>query len=325
VEQKEQYLYGPVPSRRLGLSLGIDIVPFKVCNLDCVYCQLGRTTQKSIERKEFIPAEDVLSELKNRIAEGLTADYITFSGSGEPTLNLKLGELITGAKKITKIPVAVLTNGTLLYMPDVRTDCSKADLILPSLDAGDQKTFEKINRPHPDINIEKVISGLCELRKQFAGQIWLEVFLVDSINTEARQLSSIKRAIELIRPDKIQLNTAVRPTADASVKPPELRRLRDIADFFGPKCEIIADMAKLPSPDSDDKDTAEKSAQFSADDTRAMETLLSMLKRRPCSLDDISSSLGFHRNQAVKYLTCLEQSRLISSERKNGIIFYKAI
>ncbi len=325
MEHKEQYLYGPVPSRRLGLSLGVDIVPFKVCTLDCVYCQLGRTTQKSIERKEFVPVKDVLSELKKRIAKGLTADYITFSGSGEPTLNSRLGKLISEVKKITTIPVAVLTNGTLFYRPDVRDDCSNADLIIPSLDAGDQKTFEKINRPHPDINIEKVISGLCELRKQFAGQIWLEVFLVDSINTEAQQLSSIKRAVELICPDKIQLNTAVRPTADASVKPPDTRRLRDIADFFGPKCEIIADMAKLPLPDSGDKDTAEKSAQFSADDTRAMETLLSMLKRRPCSLDDISSSLGIHRNQAVKYLTCLEQSRLISSERKNGIIFYKAI
>lgn len=314
-----------MPSRRLGLSLGVDIVPFKVCTLDCVYCQLGRTTQKSIERKEFVPVKDVLSELKKRIAKGLTADYITFSGSGEPTLNSRLGKLISEVKKITTIPVAVLTNGTLFYRPDVRDDCSNADLIIPSLDAGDQKTFEKINRPHPDINIEKVISGLCELRKQFAGQIWLEVFLVDSINTEAQQLSSIKRAVELICPDKIQLNTAVRPTADASVKPPDTRRLRDIADFFGPKCEIIADMAKLPLPDSGDRDTAEKSAQFSADDTRAMETLLSMLKRRPCSLDDISSSLGIHRNQAVKYLTCLEQSRLISSERKNGIIFYKAI
>jgi len=305
--------------------LGVDIVPFKVCTLDCVYCQLGRTTQKSIERKEFVPVKDVLSELKKRIAKGLTADYITFSGSGEPTLNSRLGKLISEVKKITTIPVAVLTNGTLFYRPDVRDDCSNADLIIPSLDAGDQKTFEKINRPHPDINIEKVISGLCELRKQFAGQIWLEVFLVDSINTEAQQLSSIKRAVELICPDKIQLNTAVRPTADASVKPPDTRRLRDIADFFGPKCEIIADMAKLPLPDSGDKDTAEKSAQFSADDTRAMETVLSMLKRRPCSLDDISSSLGIHHNQAVKYLTCLEQSRLISSERKNGIIFYKAI
>jgi len=325
VEHKEQYLYGPVPSRRLGLSLGVDIVPFKVCTLDCVYCQLGRTTQKSIERKEFVAVKDVLSELKKRIAKGLTADYITFSGSGEPTLNSRLGKLISEVKKITTIPVAVLTNGTLFYRPDVRDDCSNADLIIPSLDAGDQKTFEKINRPHPDINIEKVISGLCELRKQFAGQIWLEVFLVDSINTEAQQLSSIKRAVELICPDKIQLNTAVRPTADASVKPPDTRRLRDIADFFGPKCEIIADMAKLPLPDSGDKDTAEKSAQFSADDTRAMETVLSMLKRRPCSLDDISSSLGIHHNQAVKYLTCLEQSRLISSERKNGIIFYKAI
>lgn len=305
--------------------MGVDIVPFKVCSLDCVYCQLGRTTQKSIERKEFVSIEDVLSELRNRIAEGLTADYITFSGSGEPTLNSRLGELITGAKKITKIPIAVLTNGTLLYMPDVRADCSKADLIVPSLDAGDQQTFEKINRPHPDINIEKVISGLCELRKQFTGQIWLEVFLVDSINTEARQLSSIKRAVELIRPDKIQLNTAIRPTADASVKPPEALRLRGIADFFGPRCEIIADLAKLPTPGSGGEDATTEVPQFSADDTLAMETLLSMLKRRPCSLDDIVSSLGFHRNRVIKYLTRLEQSGLISSERKNRIIFYKAI
>jgi len=152
-------LYGPVPSRRLGLSCGIDIVPFKVCTLDCIYCQLGKTALTTIERKEYTPVESVLTELKEALAEGLQADYITIAGSGEPTLNSRLGELIDGLKNLTNIPVAVLTNGTLFYREDVRVDCSRADVIMPSLDAGDEHTFQRINRPNSVISIEKLISG----------------------------------------------------------------------------------------------------------------------------------------------------------------------
>jgi len=181
VAEEKKYLYGPVPSRRLGLSLGVDIVPFKVCTLDCVYCQLGRASRKTIERREYVPVKAVLAELKERLAQGVKADFITISGSGEPTLNSQLGELIDGIKKITDIPVAILTNGTLLYRQNVRADCAKADVVLPSLDAGDEQTFQKMNRPYSGLSIEKLIEGLLAFRNEFAGEFVLEVFFVEGL------------------------------------------------------------------------------------------------------------------------------------------------
>jgi len=240
VASEKKYFYGPVPSRRLGRSYGVDIVPFKVCTLDCVYCQLGKTTDRTIERKDYGPIEPILAELRETLAEGLEADFITIAGSGEPTLNLRLGELIDGIKKITDIPVAILTNGTLLYKKDVRADCAKADVVMPSLDAGDEQTFQKVNRPHNDISIENLISGLCAFREEFAGRIWLEVFFVEGLNTDAGQIPKIRDAIELIRPDKIQLNTAVRPTAEADIKRLDAEKLQAIAARLGPKCEVVA-------------------------------------------------------------------------------------
>ncbi len=302
-------MYGPVPSRRLGLSLGVDIVPVKVCTLDCIYCQIGRTTEKTIERKDYIPVEEVLAELRERLAQGLQADYITISGSGEPTLNSRLGELIDVIKKLTDIPVAILTNGTLLYRQDVRADCVKADVVLPSLDAGDEQAFQRVNRPHRDISIEKLISGLCAFRNEFTGQIWLEVFFIEGINTDAEQIAKIKDAIERIRPDKVQLNTAVRPTAEPNVKAMDDEKLRVIAGQLGEKCEVVADF--LPRH-------LGKHIESRAED------VLSMLKRRPCSIQNICSGLGIRRNEALKYISHLQKQGVIHSEKKDGMIFFMA-
>jgi len=309
VTDKIKYLYGPVPSRRLGLSLGVDIIPAKVCTLDCIYCQIGRTTEKTIERKNYTDIEAVLDELKKRVAQGLKADFITISGSGEPTLNSRLGELIDGIKKITSFPVAVLTNGTLLYRPDVRADCAKADVVLPSLDAGDQRAFQRINRPHNDISIEKVISGLCAFRNEFAGQIWLEVFFVDGLNTDSKQIAKIKDAIKRICPDKVQLNTAVRPTAEPNVKIVDAEKLQSIANQLGDKCEVIADFMLRHHVEHIE---------------RKAEDVLSMLKRRPCTLEDICGSLDIRRNEVLKYISYLKQQGVIHSEEKDGKIFFKA-
>jgi wyosine [tRNA(Phe)-imidazoG37] synthetase (radical SAM superfamily) len=309
VAQEKKYLYGPVPSRRLGLSLGVDIVPFKVCTLDCIYCQLGGTTQKTTERAEYVPAEAVLAELEERLSQGLKADFITMSGSGEPTLNSRLGDLIDGIKKITDVPVAILTNGTLLYRRDVRADCAKADVVLPSLDAGDKGAFEQINRPHKDIIIENLVSGLCDFRNEFAGQIWLEVFLIEGLNTDAEQIAKIKEAIEKIRPDKVQLNTAVRPTAETGVKRLNPEKLQAVAEQLGDKAEVVADF----SPGCCGEHIESKA-----------EDVLSMLKRRPCSLNDICSALGIHSNEALKYVTHLQQQGVVHSSEKDGIVFFKA-
>ena len=305
---EKKYFYGPVPSRRLGRSYGVDIVPFKVCTLDCVYCQLGKTTDRTIKRKDYGPIEPILAELRETLAEGLEADFITIAGSGEPTLNSRLGELIDGIKKITDIPVAILTNGTLLYKEDVRADCANADLLMPSLDAGDEQTFQRINQPHNDISIENVISGLYAFRDEFAGRIWLEVFFVEGLNTDAEQIAKIRDAIELIRPDKIQLNTAVRPTAEADIMKLDAEKLQAIAARLGPKCEVVADF----SLSHHGKPFGNKA-----------EDVLSILKRRPCSLNDICSGLGIGRNEALKYVTGLEHKGIIHSEKKDGRIFFK--
>jgi len=307
--KKKTYLYGPVPSRRLGRSLGVDIVPAKVCTLDCVYCQIGRTTDKSVERKDYTDIEAILTELKERLAAGLKADFITISGSGEPTLHSRLGELIDGIKKITNIPVAVITNGTLLYKPDVRADCAKADVVLPSLDAGDQRAFQRINRPHTDISIEKLISGLCAFRNEYAGQIWLEVFFVEGLNTDSEQIAKIKSAIERICPDKVQLNTAVRPTAEPNIKSVDAEKLKSIAGLLGEKCEVVADFM----PHHHDVYFESKA-----------EDVLSMLKRRPCTLEDVCRGLDINRNEALKYITGLKGQGVIDSEEKDGTIFFKA-
>ena len=306
---EKKYFYGPVPSRRLGRSYGVDIVPFKVCTLDCIYCQLGKTTEKIIERKDYGPIEPMLAKLKETLAEGLEADFITIAGSGEPTLNLRLGELTDGIKKITDIPVAILTNGTLLYKEDVRADCAKADVVMPSLNAGDEQTFQRINQPHKDISIENLISGLCAFRDEFAGRIWLEVFFVEGLNTDAEQIAKIRDAIELIRPDKVQLNTAVRPTAEADIKRLDAEKLRAIAARLGPKCEVVADFSLSHHG---------RSFENKAED------VLSILKRRPCSLNDICSGLGIGRNEALKYVTGLQHKGVIHSEEKDGRIFFKA-
>ena len=321
---KIKYLYGPVPSRRLGLSCGIDIVPLKVCTLNCVYCQLGRTAQTTIERKDYIPIEPVLAELKEALSEGMQTDYLTIAGSGEPTLNLRLGELIDGIKSFTDIPIAILTNGTLLYREDVRADCAKADVVMPSLDAADEQTYQKINRPNRVLSIEKLIFGLCTFRKEFSGRIWLEVFFVEGINTSTEQIAGIKEAIELINPDKVQLNTAVRPTADPNIKRLTAEKLQEIAGRLGQKCEVVADFSPAQSSILNEKISGEMLKHHSAINRQA-EALLSMLKRRPCSLNDICTSMGINHNEAMKHISVLQYQGLIQAENKEGTIFFKAL
>jgi len=319
MSQKQQYIYGPVPSRRLGLSLGLDLVPYKTCSLDCIYCQLGATTNKTIQRKEYVPIKAIVTQLKQKIKDGLEADYITLGGSGEPTLNSKLGLLIREIRKITDIPVAILTNGTLLSDKSVRDDCALADLVIPSLDAADEETFRKINRPHSDISIENFISSLVTFRKEFSGKIWLEVFLLEGINTVPRQIEKMKKAIERIMPDKIQLNTAVRPTAEPYAKIVTRQKLTEIAGRLGPKCEAIA--YAFDENKSKQNETKSKIAPRKAEITKS---LLSMLKRRPCSINDISSVMKIHPNEVIKYINYLRVQSLILAVRKNKIIFYKA-
>jgi len=309
MSEEKKYLFGPVPSRRLGYSLGVDIIPFKVCTLDCVYCQLGRTTETTTQRNQYVPIAPVIEELKDLFQKGGKADYITLSGSGEPTLNSSFGDLIDEIKKITDIPVAIITNSTLLTNETVRNACLKADLVVPSLDAANQEVFEKINRPAPNINIEEIIQALCLFKQQFKGQLWLEIFFIESINTSDQHIAQLKKAVDAIKPDKIQLNTAVRPTADQGINPMTYETLKAIADKLGNNAQVVASF----SPSEKDETIQNKA-----------DTVLSMLKRRPCSLQDICQSLAIHPNEALKYIGHFQQTKQITTEEKNGTIFYKA-
>ena len=225
------HLYGPVPSRRLGRSLGVDIVPFKVCSYDCVYCQLGRTTRLTAEPEELVDADEVMSELERWLAKGNTADYITFAGSGEPTLNSDLGAMISRTRELTDIPSAVITNGALLSDLSVIQGVSEADLIVPSLDAGTEETFRRINRPCEGLTLEMVVEGLRLLRQEFAGAIWLEVMLVRDLNDSDAELAAISAVISGLGPDKVQINTVERPSRSggvSEVSPETLEKAREI-------------------------------------------------------------------------------------------------
>jgi wyosine [tRNA(Phe)-imidazoG37] synthetase (radical SAM superfamily) len=297
-----------VPSRRLGLSLGVDIVPMKICTLDCVYCQLGRTTEKSTVRRAFVDIEAVLLEVQGRLAEGVHADYITLGGSGEPTLNSRLGDLVDGLHRLTDIPVAILTNGTLFYRADVRADSAKANVVIPSLDAGDAATFEAVNRPARDISIEKLVSGLAAFRDEFPGQIWLEVFIIPGMNTSPEQIKKIKELADRIRPDKVQLNTAIRPPAERGVAPANRQTLAAIARQIGDHCEVIAEVPVGCCDRQAQRDTAD---------------VLSMLKRRPCSVQDLCIGLGIDPDEAIKQVSDLQKRGHIASERRGDVVYFQ--
>ena len=305
----ESYIYGPVPSRRLGHSLGIDLVSYKVCSYDCIYCQLGRTKKTTIERKPYMPAEIILNQLYKKLEEDLCADYITLAGSGEPTLNIDIGSIIHEIKKQTKIPVVVLTNGSLLYDIRVRRSIMEADVILPSLDAHNQKGFEAINRPNPDISFETMVGGLIDLRKEYPGKIWLEVFILDGINETETDAAQFQKWIEMIKPEKIHINTAVRPSAESFARRVSQKQMIRFCKILGKKAEPIASFI----------DTKKYKRA-----TDIQKNLLNLLARRPCTLDDISSGLNVHKNEILKYIEPLVKNQTINIEKKDAVIYYQA-
>lgn len=273
-QMAQKYVYGPVKSRRLGTSLGVDIVPMKTCSFDCVYCQLGGGFPTTVRRDSFVPVETVLAQIKDKLSSRSGPDYITLGGSGETTLSTDFGKIAASIKEIYGIPVCLLTNGALLWMDEVLEDCAQMDIIVPNLDACDEETFQRMNRPHPSLSFENVVKGLVRLREKFCGNIWLEIFLVPGINDSQEQIRAFKRLTEDIRPDKIQLNTAVRPPAEKSVRAIEYERLENICSLLGPKAEVII-------PDPEQKKDGENISE--AD-------IIDLLKRRPCTSEDMAST-----------------------------------
>ena len=281
-----EHLFGPVPSRRLGFSLGIDIIPAKTCTLNCVYCQLGPTPQITLERKPHVAAEVIISELSRFLEERRRIDYLTLSGSGEPTLNSEIGRIIRGVKEITSIPVAVITNGSLLYLSEVRKDLAEADVVLPSLDASSEETFRLINRPHPKLSAALIIQGLKIFSREYTGKIWLEIMLVRGINDSPEELAKLREVIGTLHADKVQLNTVVRPPAEPNVLPLSQEEMERAAKLIGHNCEIIADFA------------GQAPENFQADEG----LIISTLKRRPLTLNDLTSITGLNPNELTKIL-----------------------
>jgi len=307
------YLFGPVPSRRLGISLGVDLVPMKTCTLNCMYCECGRTTKLSLERKEYVPFEAVKEELTHYLSHNPGPDYVTFSGSGEPTLNSRIGDVLHFIRSQTSdIPVAVLTNGTLLFQKQTRDDIRDATVVIPSLDAATEVIFKKINQPHPHLKIDTIIRGLIQFRKDYSGQIWLEVFIVPGLNDTEQELTALKRAIEKIEPDRIQLNTLDRPGTVPTIHAATWEELEHVLDFWQlENAEIIA--------------KAQERKELLSYRTDVESAILETIERRPCTLKDLSQFLGLHANELNKYLDVLEADKKVKAIKQERGFFYQRV
>jgi wyosine [tRNA(Phe)-imidazoG37] synthetase (radical SAM superfamily) len=303
-----RHLFGPVPSRRFQRSLGVDLTPLKTCSFDCIFCQLGPTPHHTIARHEYVPTEVVKEELLRWRDEGGKTDYVTLSGSGEPTLHRRFGEVMEFAKHNLPFPVALLTNGSLLYQPEVRTAACHADVAKLSLSAWDDDSFRHINRPHPDLDFDRSLAGMQEFRKAFSGQIWLEVFLVAGVNDAPERVGRIAALAATIAPDRIHLNTAVRPPAESKVRPVAPNRLEALADLFRPRAEGIAAFAARPGSNVAANQTA----------------ILDMLRRRPCTTRQIADAFGLHVNEVAKYIGHLLSRGRIQSLPRGDQIYYEA-
>ena len=302
----ESHVFGPVPSRRLGRSLGIDLVPLKTCPYDCVYCQLPRTTCKTVERREWVSLESVWKELEQKLVS--RPDYVTFSGSGEPTLHIGIGEIITRLKKVLEVPVAVITNGSLLWQADVRRSLLLADLVIPSLDVASENLFNSVNRPHHSLNFHQMVEGLVTFRNDFPGKYWLEIFFVKGINTAPEDIERLAGIIRRIGPDRVQLNTVVRPPVESFARPVPDAALKELALKLGENVEIIATRKPATKPDKPIAGLAE---------------LLEMMRRRPCTADDLAAGLGLHEDEVTKHLNKLVEDGLVVLRLQDDRLYFE--
>ena len=313
IKEKMQYnhLFGPVPSRRLGISLGVDLVPMKTCTLNCIYCECGNTTRLTLERDEYAPFDDVIKELTHYMENHARPDYITFSGSGEPTLHLKIGDVIQFLKdRVPDIPVAVITNGTLFSQRQVRTDVKEAAVVIPSLDAATEKIFQKINRPSSQLILVGIINGLIQFRKEYSGKIWLEIFIIPGLNDSIHELEALKRTIKKIEPDQVHLNTLDRPGTVPTLRSASREELEHVLEIFQMKnALIVADPPEHKGLHVYRKDTAS--------------AILGTIARRPCTLKDLSEILGLPTHQVKTYLYSLETEGKIKSVKQKRGLFYR--
>ena len=308
--RERKYTFGPVPSRRLGLSLGVDVIPNKLCSLDCVYCEVGVTDKRGLARKEYLPASEILAEVKEVIAEYPSLDHITISGSGEPTLNSKIGDIIRGIKHMTSVPVAVLTNGTLLDNPEVRRDLLEADIVSPSLDAVSPDVFEIVDRPNPKLRIDTIIDGIKAFRQEYKGRMWIEILFVKGMNDHDEEVFKMKQVLDEIQPEKIHLNTVIRPPAYAVAQPVGEDRLKEIQKILGERSEIVGIFKETHTM-----------REHSVDG----QAILALLKRRAMTADQMTVSLAMEKDEIMTSLDEMLQTKLIRSYAFNGEEYYQAL
>jgi len=307
-----KYVFGPVPSRRLGQSLGIDTIPLKTCNWNCVYCQLGRTVPLTNNRREYYPREDIFREVEKTLAshKPREIDWVTFVGSGEPTLHAGIGWLIRQVKKITELPVAVITNGALLYLPEVRQDLFASDAVLPSLDAGTANLYRQINRPHPEITFNRMLEGLIEFRKEILGKIWIEIMLVRDLNDTEEALGEIAEAINQIGPDEVHINLPTRPPVETWVQPPD-------EDGLMRASAILGEIAQVVHP-------AEGTFDLSGYEN-PLDAIISIITRHPMRQEQIEKTLSqWGSEQVEQSLAELEASGRAQIVERYGARFWSA-
>jgi wyosine [tRNA(Phe)-imidazoG37] synthetase (radical SAM superfamily) len=305
-----KYTFGPVPSRRLGLSLGVDVIPNKLCSLDCVYCEVGVTDKRGLARKEYLSASEILAEVKEMVAEYPNLDHITISGSGEPTLNSKIGDIIRGIKKITNVPVAVLTNGTLLDNSEVRRDLMDADIVSPSLDAVTPEVFIKVDRPNPKLEIGNIIDGIKKFKKEYKGKMWIEILFVKGINDHDEEVLKMKQVLDEIKPEKIHLNTVIRPPAYSFAKPVGEERLKEIQKILGENSEIIS---------------AFKKTKTNTEHASDPDAVLILLKRRAMTADQMITSLAMKKEDINASLQMLQGQSLIKTYIYDDEEYFQAV
>ncbi len=297
-----KYLFGPVYSRRLGYSLGIDLLPPKICTLNCVYCEVGPTTELTCERKEFIPTADILQEIDQVLAQGTGSrpiDVFTLTAMGEPTLHSGLQEIIAYLKAKTDKPVAILTNGTLFSDPEVRMAVSAADIVIPSLDAARQESFERVNQPAEGLNLEQIIAGLALFSHEFKGEVWLEILLVKDMNDSLEDLLALQGAVRTIQPTRVQLNTVARPPMDErarAVSPEKMQQAAVImAEGYDGQVDILVDFQAIAKKEA---------ARGQRQPVALAEEMAALLQRRPCPLVEIDKALFV--NDIALTTTCLQ-------------------
>lgn len=300
--------FGPVPSRRLGRSLGIDVIPFKTCTYDCIYCQLGRTRRLSVRRRPFRRVQEVVAAVEEALEDRPEVDVLTFSGSGEPTLQLTLKAMIRALKARFPLPVAVLTNGALLYRADVRDELREADLVLPSLDAWTEEMFQAINRPHPGLRLGVILEGLVAFRKLFPGRLWLEVLFVRGMNDDPKALPGLIQWVERIRPDCLHINTVVRPPSEPWARPVEMERLEEIRAALGSVAEIVVPYRR----------EAELALRGALE-----ERVEEMLRRRPLTAKDLVATLGLGPEEAQETLDRLANRHGWVKEARGRDVYYR--